>query len=134
MVKNGDTVHVHYTGTLDNGTQFDSSAGREPLSFVAGSGQVIGGFDEAVMGMQPGEKKTFRIEPANAYGPANAELVQKISRAGAPEGLEVGDRVQFKDGREAVISTIDTESITIDSNHPLAGQALTFAVELVRID
>lgn len=130
----GDQVRVHYTGTLDDGEVFDSSVGREPLEFTVGSGQVIGGFDEAVRGLRIGESRSVRIEPADAYGERRDDLVLEVPAARAPQGLQVGDRVQLSGGHAATVVSADDTSIVVDANHPLAGQALSFAVELVAID
>jgi FKBP-type peptidyl-prolyl cis-trans isomerase 2 len=131
--RDGDSVAVHYTGTLDDGSQFDSSAGREPLQFTVGSGQVISGFDEAVRGLGVGESRTVRMEAADAYGDHRDDMVITVPADQAPPGLVVGDQVQAG-GMPATIVAVDDESVTIDANHRLAGQALTFAVELVRFD
>jgi FKBP-type peptidyl-prolyl cis-trans isomerase 2 len=128
--RDGDTVAVHYTGTLDDGSQFDSSAGREPLQFTVGSGQVISGFDEAVRGLGIGESRTVRMEASAAYGEYRDDMVITVPADQAPPGLVVGDQVQAG-GMPATIVAVDDESVTIDANHRLAGQALTFAVELV---
>ena len=129
----GDTVHVHYTGTLDDGEQFDSSRGRDPLSFTVGSGQVIGGFDAAVRGLTPGESRTVRIEPANAYGEHDESRIISLPAAEAPGGLQARDRMQMGD-QPVVVSEVTDETVTVDANHPLAGTALTFDVELVSLD
>lgn len=132
VVKNGDTVSVHYRGTLDDGTEFDSSKGREPLSFTVGSGQVIAGFDEAVMGLKVGDKNKVRLEPAKAYGERREDMVVTVPAAQAPAGLKAGDRVQIG-GTPAVVTKVDATGVTVDANHALAGKALTFEVELVSI-
>ncbi len=132
VVKNGDTVAVHYRGTLDDGTEFDSSKGREPLSFTVGSGQVIPGFDDAVMGLKVGDKNKVRIEPARAYGEHRDDLVVTVPAAQAPPGLKAGDRVQVS-GQAAVVTKVDAVGVTVDANHRLAGKALTFEVELISI-
>ncbi len=126
----GDAVAVHYTGTLDDGSQFDSSAGRDPLEFVVGSGQVISGFDQAVRGLAVGESRTVRMEPADAYGERRDDMIVTVPADQAPPGLTVGDQVQAG-GMPATIVAIDDISVTIDANHRLAGEALTFDVELV---
>jgi peptidylprolyl isomerase len=137
--KSGDTVKIHYTGTLDNGTQFDSSEGREPLEFALGGGQVIPGFDKAVDGMAVGESKTVTIPAEEAYGQRHEQLVQEVPRSALPEEMEpaVGMQLQSQspDGQvmNLVVTEVADESITVDANHPLAGQALTFAIELVAI-
>lgn len=137
--KSGDTVRIHYTGTLDDGTQFDSSAGRDPLEFALGGGQVIPGFDSAVTGMSVGDQKTVTINPDDAYGKRHDQLVQQVPKDTLPDNVDpaVGMRLQSQspDGQvmNLVIVDIDDESITLDANHPLSGQALTFAIELVEI-
>ena len=139
QAKSGDTVKIHYTGTLDDGTEFDSSAGREPLEFSLGGGQVIAGFDKAVDGMAVGENKTVTIPPAEAYGDRHEKLLQQVPISSLPEDMkpEVGMQLQSQspDGQamSLVIAEVSEESITVDANHPLAGQALTFAIELVEI-
>ena len=139
QAKSGDTVRIHYTGTLDNGTQFDSSDGRDPLEFALGGGQVIPGFDSAVDGMAVGENKSVTIQPDQAYGERHEQLVQQVPRSALPEDLEpqvgMGLQSQSPDGQvmNLVITEVADETITVDANHPLAGQALTFAIELVEI-
>lgn len=140
QAKRGDTVHVHYRGTLDDGTEFDSSSGSDPIVFTIGSGQVIPGFETAVEGMAAGEKKTERIEAEHAYGDRRDELVFTVGREQMPDGadVEVGDmlRVGFPDGSNAAVqvAALDEQSVTLDANHPLAGKDLTFELELVSID
>ncbi len=137
--KTGDTVKIHYTGKLDDGTQFDSSAGREPLEFELGGGQVIPGFDSAVDGMAVGESKSVRIEPDQAYGERHEQLVQQVPRSALPEDLEpqvgMGLQSQSPDGQVMMlmVTEVAEDSITVDANHPLAGQALNFDIELVEI-
>jgi len=139
QAKSGDTVRIHYTGTLDDGTEFDSSAGRDPLEFALGGGQVIPGFDSAVDGMALGESKSVTIPPDEAYGQRHEQLVQQVPRTTLPEDMEpaVGMQLQSKspDGQvmNLVVTEIVDDSITVDANHPLAGQTLTFAIELVEI-
>lgn len=139
QAKSGDTVRIHYRGTLGDGTEFDSSAGRDPLEFALGGGQVIPGFDSAVDGMLVGDSKTVTISPEEAYGPRHEQLVQQVPRSTLPEDIEpvVGMSLQSQgpDGQvmNLVITGIEEESITLDANHPLSGQALTFAIELVEI-
>ncbi|MDJ0909147.1 MAG: peptidylprolyl isomerase [Woeseiaceae bacterium] len=137
--KSGDTVKIHYTGTLDDGTQFDSSAGREPLEFQLGAGQVIPGFDAAVDGMGVGENKSVRIEASSAYGERHDQLIQQVPRSALPEEIkpEIGMALQSQspEGQvmNLVIVEVSEETITVDGNHPLAGQALNFDIELVAI-
>ncbi len=129
----GDTVAVHYVGTLDDGSEFDSSQGREPLEFEVGTDQVIKGFDDAVRGMSVGDTKTVRIPAEEAYGAVDEELIFPVALGDAPEDVAIGDEVLIDGviyGR--VISISDTEAI-IDTNHRFAGQALTFEVELMSI-
>lgn len=139
QAKSGDTVKIHYTGTLDDGTQFDSSAGRDPLEFELGGGQVIPGFDNAVEGMAVGDNKSVRIEPEQAYGPRHEQLVQQVPKTALPEELEpeVGMALQSQspDGQvmTLVVTNVEDDSITVDANHPLAGLALNFDIELVSI-
>ena len=138
MSNEGKKVKCHYRGTLDDGTQFDSSYDRgEPLAFTCGAGQMIPGFDAAVKEMQVGEKKTVRLEPAEAYGERREDLVVPFPRTQVPnaEEMHVGDTV-YLSGRggmpiKAVIIGIDEQFVTIDANHELAGKPLTFEIELV---
>jgi peptidylprolyl isomerase len=139
QAKQGDTVHVHYKGSLEDGTLFDSSEGNDPISFTIGTGEVITGFEEAIVGMSEGDSKTERIVPERAYGERRDELVFSVGRDQMPEGdVEVGDMlsVGFPDGRTAQvqIAELDEESVTLDANHPLAGKTLVFELELVSID
>lgn len=135
----GDTVEVHYTGTLDSGDTFDSSRGREPLEFTVGDGQVIPGFDRAVEGLAVGETREVRLDPEEAYGAPREDLVVGVPRTqfppeGEPEvGMQVQVQVAPGQNRVARITDVADEEITLDLNHPLAGQALTFDVELVGI-
>lgn len=131
-VSEGDTVHVHYTGKLDDGEVFDSSTGRDPLSFEVGSGQVIPGFDAAVRGLQVGESKTIRIEAADAYGERRDDLVGRVDKERAPDGLSAGDAVMVGDQRATVVE-VDDQGIVLDANHPLAGRALNFEIEVVSV-
>ena len=132
MAQVGDTVSVHYRGTLDDGSEFDSSAGRDPLEFTVGAGQVIPGFDNAVVGMAVGDKKEVRLEPEDAYGERTDDRVISVPKEQAPEGLEVGQQVMLGQAPATVVEVTD-EAVTVDANHPLAGQALTFEIELVGI-
>ncbi len=137
--KSGDTVKIHYTGTLEDGSEFDSSKGREPLEFSLGSGQVIPGFDKAVDGMSVGDSKTVTIPPDEAYGERNEQMTQEVPKTALPDDMkpEVGMQLQSKspDGQvmNLVVTGVEDDSIRVDGNHPLAGQALTFAIELVEI-
>jgi peptidylprolyl isomerase len=139
QAKSGDTVRIHYTGTLSDGTQFDSSDGRDPLEFALGGGQVIPGFDSAVDGMAVGDNKSVTIEPDQAYGERHEQLVQQVPKSALPQDMEpaIGMQLQSQSPEGQVMNLVITEvadeTITVDANHPLAGQALTFAIELVEI-
>lgn len=138
--KNGDTVKVHYTGKLQDGTVFDSSMSREPLEFAIGSGNIIPGFENAVIGMNPGDSKTETIPAENAYGPHREEMVLVVERGQIPEdvAVEVGQQLQIRQQEGQVIPVIVTDisdsQVTLDANHPLAGEDLVFDIELVGID
>lgn len=133
----GDTVQIHYTGRLDDGTVFDSSEGREPLEFVLGSGQVIPGFDDAVTSMQVGDAKTVTIPADRAYGVKRDELILDFPRADLPEGIDpqMGQHLQMSspEGQAFQVQVVGAsdEGIVLDANHPLAGKDLTFDIELV---
>lgn len=135
----GDTVHVHYTGKLDDGSVFDASEGRDPLAFTLGGGQVIPGFDQAVDGMRVGESKTVRIPADEAYGTRRDELLIEVPTEQLPDDLEVevGARLHMRgpDGGAGPVTVVamHDEGITLDANHPLAGEALTFELQLVAI-
>ena len=139
QAKAGDTVKVHYTGKLDDGTVFDSSADREPLEFTLGTGSIIPGFERAVLGMDLGESKTEVIPIDDAYGPHLEEMVVVVDREQMPTELEpeIGQQLQLQqqDGQvlPVIITDISDASITLDANHPLAGEALTFDIKLVEI-
>ena len=127
-------MSVHYHGTLDDGSVFDSSRERDPLQFVVGSGQVIDGFDNAVRGLAVGESVTVRMEPSEAYGEPSPDLVIELPIAQAPEGLSVGATLVAENGMQARVVAVGDMTFTIDANHRLAGQALTFEIELVAIE
>ncbi len=137
--KNGDAVKVHYTGKFEDGTVFDSTDGREPAQFTLGSGQLIQGFEKALIGMNVGESKTADVSQDEAYGPRNEQMKQVVDRSQLPPDLDpqVGLQLQVNnpDG-QPVIVTIDDVSdsdVTLDANHPLAGKDLSFDIELVEI-
>lgn len=139
MVKKGDKVAIHYKGTLDDGTVFDSSEGRDPLEFEAGSGMVIKGFDDGVMGMKVGDKKSIHIHVDEAYGPVFEEMVFKFDRSEIPPNipLNVGETLNMHDGQREVpviIKEVTEEFVKLDANHPLAGHDLNFDLELVSIN
>ena len=139
QAKSGDTVKVHYAGKLEDGTEFDSSAGRDPLEFTLGEGGLIPAFEQAVVGMAAGETKTLAIASEEAYGPHREEMVQQVERSQIPDSLELDRGMQLqatRAGGEAVVLTViefTDEMVTVDANHPLAGKDLTFEIELVSI-
>lgn len=139
QAQHGDTVKIHYTGTLDDGTVFDSSEGHDPLEFTLGSGQVIVGFEEAVTGMGSGEKKQVTIPADKAYGQRNEEMVIQAPRDQVPPDIkpEVGQQLQMggPDGETVIVRVVEItdEHVTLDANPPLAGKDLTFDIELVAI-
>jgi len=139
QAKEGDTVRVHYTGKLEDGTVFDTSAEQAPLEFTIGDGQIIPGFEKAVIGMEPGETKTARISPEEAYGPRRDDMTLTVDREQFPEEInpEPGQQLQVQqpDGRAAivVVSEVSESTVTLDANHPLAGQPLTFDIQLVEV-
>lgn len=138
--KANDTVKVHYTGTLLSGEVFDSSLERDPLQFTVGAGQMIKGFDDAVNGMGLNEKTKVTIPCAEAYGERNDQMIQQVPRTELPEDMkpEVGQTLVAtgQDGQQqhVLITEVSEETISIDANHPLAGQDLVFEIELIEID
>ncbi|EKF17995.1 FKBP-type peptidyl-prolyl cis-trans isomerase [Nitratireductor pacificus] len=139
QIKTGDVVRIHYTGTLTDGSQFDSSAGREPLEFQVGSGQIIPGLDRQVQGMAVGVSATLTVPAAEAYGPRDETRVQVVPRSAMPPELQLtrGTSLQAttQDGGQIALTVIDLtdQDVTVDANHPLAGQDLIFQVEVVEI-
>lgn len=139
QARQGDTVRVHYTGRLDDGSVFDSSQGADPLTFTIGSGQIITGFEDAVLGMNPGETRTTEIPSDRAYGARDEEMLLEVERENLPDGLDpkMGDWLQlsFPDGQQASVRVVEMSSdkVTLDANHPLAGKDLTFEISLVEI-
>lgn len=139
QVKSGDTIRIHYTGTLEGGETFDSSRGRDPLEFEVGSGQIIPGLDKAMPGMTVGETKTVEIPCAEAYGPVDPNARQSIPRDQIPADIPTAPGTQLQmqtpNGQVVPVTVVEaTEAeITLDANHPLAGRDLTFEVELVEI-
>jgi len=135
----GDMVKVHYTGRLTDGTTFDTSLERDPLEFTLGEGELIAGFEQAVLGMAAGESKTTTIPAAQAYGPHHAERVIDVERHHLPSDLqpEIGQQLQMTrpDGTtlSVMVTTITETQVTLDANHPLAGQDLIFDITLVEI-
>ena len=139
IIKDGDTVKVHYTGKLQNGEVFDSSVEREPLEFTLGQGQLIPGFEKAIIGLKVGDSTTTNIPSAEAYGDHNPEMEVQVEKAQLPEGMEpqVGMQLQLNQPNgQAIpvqITKVEGEQVTIDANHPLAGKDLTFDIEVVDI-
>lgn len=139
QAKSGDTVKVHYTGTLQDGTVFDSSREREPLEFTLGEQQVIPGFETVITGMQVGESAKETIPAANAYGDRRDDMLLEVERSQFPEDVdpEIGMQlqIQVQDGRRLPVEivSVDGDAITLDANHPLAGKDLVFEVELIEI-
>lgn len=139
QAKTGDSVRIHYTGKLEDGTQFDSSAGRDPLQFAVGNGDVIPGVDKAVEGMSVGENKEVTVEPQHAYGVRHEQLVQQVPKTALPDDIEpaVGMQLQSEtpegQAMQLIVTNVTDESITVDGNHPLAGRSLQFDIELVEI-
>lgn len=134
IVQDGDVVEVHYIGTLDDGSQFDSSRDRDvPFSFTVGTGQVISGFDEAVRGGEVGDVRTVRIEPENAYGEWSEEKLVVVPFNPEQGDVEVGDEVFLTNGQPAIVTEVTAETVTLDTNHRLAGEALTFEIEILAI-
>lgn len=137
--KNGDSVKVHYTGTLEDGSTFDSSRGVEPLEFTVGSGQVIAGFDEAIVGMRPGEQKSIAVPAHKAYGQRHEEMVITVPRSQFPAHIvpEIGQQIQLAGPNNQPILVrvvgISEDSVQLDANPPLAGLDLTFDLELISI-
>ena len=139
QVKNGDTIQVHYKGTLSDGTLFDSSEGSEPLEFKVGEGRVIPGFEKGVIDMKVGDKKTINIPCLEAYGELNDEMKITLPRTEVPADMkpEIGMEMHLTDENGQVIPVLvidlSEDTITLDANHPLAGEDLTFELELMNI-
>lgn len=139
-VKNGTKVKVHYTGTIDDGKVFDSSEGKEPLEFVVGSGQIIKGFEEGIVGMKEGEEKEIKIPSDKAYGQRNEQMIQQVPRdswnadSEPKEGMQL--MLKSPDGKQmlATIAKVEDDTLTIDMNHPLAGKDLTFKVKVESVE
>jgi len=139
QAKTGDTVKIHFTGKLEDGTVFGSTTSREPLEFELGEGQIIPGIEKAVEGMNVGESKTVTVPPEQGYGQHQAELVQEVSRDQFPENVElqVGQKFEIpqQEGRPMAVRVVNVSesTVTLDANHPLAGRDLTFELELMGI-
>jgi len=137
MIKQGNTVKVHYTGRLEDNSIFDSSDGREPIEFQVGNQQVIEGFESAVIGLNKGEKTTVTIPSDKAYGETRNELIQQVPRNQVPQDVTVGAQLQGVNPQgqpfSVTVTEVNESSVTIDANHPLAGKTLIFDLEVVEI-
>ena len=139
LVKDGDTVKIHYTGKLEDGTVFDSSDGRDPLELKVGAGHVISGFEKGVVGMEVGGTKTITIPADDAYGERRDDLTVNVKKTEFPENItpEIGQQLQLKqpDGNmvNVMVTDVQEELVTLDANHPLAGKTLVFDVEVVEV-
>lgn len=139
QAKDGDTVKVHYTGTLENGEVFGTTKDGEPLELTLASGKIIPGFEKGITGMEVGDTKTITVPPGEAYGPRRKELIVDIKKTDLPEDITpaIGKQLQIrqKDGNpiEVTITDMDEDTVTLDANHPLAGNTLLFEVELLEI-
>jgi len=139
QAKSGDTVKVAYTGRLNDGSVFDTTENRQPLEFMLGQDRLIRGFQEAVLGMCPGDSKTVKLPPEEAYGPRRDDLVVDIDRSNVPQDLnpQVGQRLELQQQNGppvgATVTQVNDSSVTVDANHPLAGQELTFEIALLDV-
>jgi len=138
-IKNGQTVNVHYVGTLNDGTEFDSSRNRGvPLKFEIGDGRILPAFEKAIVSMDIGEKKKISLTAEQAYGAINSEAIQRVSRTQFSSDVDVGTTVtgQSATGQpiQAIVRSIEDETVTLDFNHPLAGKDINFDLELVSVD
>jgi peptidylprolyl isomerase len=137
--KNGDMVKVHYRGTLGDGTVFDESTGKDPLEFKLGERNLIPAFEDAVLGLSPGEKRTIKIAAKDAYGEVEAAAIIRVEKTELPQDMKPAAGLQLQmmdpDGNAAfaVITGVDETHVTIDGNHPLAGKDLIFEIELVSV-
>lgn len=138
-VKSGDTVRIHYKGTLNDGSLFDSSEGRQPLEFTVGAGQIIPGLDREIAGMSVGDNRDVKVAADEAYGPHDPQKVQVVPLSAMPQEVEVAPGMQLQARTPSgetvplIVTKVEAEEVTVDANHPLAGQDLNFAVELVEI-
>ncbi|MGD2125618.1 MAG: peptidylprolyl isomerase [Desulfobacteraceae bacterium] len=139
QAKDGDKVRVHYTGTLEDGTVFDSSKGRDPLEFTIGNGAVMPGLEKGIVGMETGESKTLSIPPEDAFGERLDELVVEVNKSDLPDTIEpaIGKWLKMLQPGgspiELVITGVSEDTVTLDANHPLAGRTLLFDIQLVEI-
>ena len=139
IAESGDTVSIQYTGRFEDNSLFYNSEDREPLLLTVGKGRMVPAFEDAIIGMEPGESKTLKVVASEAYGPYHEELVKPVSRRALAEGLEpeIGQRLKATrmDGRKfsVIVRNVSDKSVTLDANHPLAGKDLTFEIQLVEI-
>ncbi len=136
MANVGDTVRIHYTGKYEDGTVFDSSEGKDPLEFVAGSQQIIPGLDNAILEMSEGDQQTVTVPPEEAYGEREPALAQEVEREQLPEGVSEGAALEAEVGGQKTmlwVTELNDETAVVDANHPLAGKTLVFDVELVSV-
>jgi len=137
MIEKGNTVEVHYTGKFIDGEVFDSSEGKDPLQFEVGSGQIIPGFETAILGKQIGDKVTVSVSPEQAYGPVREDLIVEVPADKMPGEVEVGQLLQADGGDgqvvQVIVKEVKEEAVVIDGNHPLAGRDLVFEIEVVSI-
>ena len=134
MIQIGSTVNVHYTGKLKSGEVIDSSEGKDPLSFIIGNGQIIPGFENAIMGKNVGDKVTIEIEPKEAYGEYREDLLIKVENDQLPGPVEVGQVLQADNGGQPVnvtVKEVNEDHVIIDGNHPLCGKNLIFEIEVI---
>jgi FKBP-type peptidyl-prolyl cis-trans isomerase 2 len=136
MIKEGSKVKVHYTGKFEDNQVFDTSKDKEPLEFTLGEGQLIPGFENGLVGLTTGDKKTVELEPEQAYGPIRDELINDVPMDKLPEGVKQGQMLQAKTEQgemNVVVTEIKEKTATVDANHPLAGKKLIFDLEVVEI-
>jgi len=135
--KEGDRIQIHYTGRFTDGTVFDTSEGREPLEFDAGSEQLITGVSQAVIGMEEGEERSISVSPEEGYGPYREDLIQEVPLDALPENVKVGDPLQAQSGEQTIqvwVKELGEELAVLDANHPLAGKTLEFDLKIVSIE
>jgi len=137
--ENGSTVKIHFTGKYEDGTVFDSSRDRDPLEFTVGDGKTIEGLEQSVVGMEAGETKDITLTPDKAFGDRDEDMVRAIERSQIPEEIDLAVgmplQVQSPEGESymVMVADLDEETVTLDGNHPLAGQTLSFDIELVEV-
>ena len=136
MIEKGSKVKVHYTGKFEDNNIFDTSKDKEPLEFTVGEGQLIPGFEQGVVGLNSGDKKTVELEPEQAYGPVRDELINEVAMEKLPEGVKQGQMLQAQTEQGAMnvmVTEVKEKTATVDANHPLAGKKLIFDLEVMEI-